>query len=74
MTIKIHLDRVMFEKNNMKVPELEKLSGLNKNTLYSFYRGDIKRFDRETLEKLCAALDCQPGDLLSYVGTKEVKQ
>lgn len=70
MVIKIHLDRIMFEKNNMKVPELEKLSGLNKNTLYSFYKGDIKRFDRDTLDRLCEALDCQPGDLLSY-GKKE---
>lgn len=66
MVIKIHLDRLMFEKNNMKVPELEKLSGLNKNTLYSFYKGDIKRFDRDTLDKLCEALDCQPGELITY--------
>ena len=56
----------MFEKNNMKVPELQELSGLNKNTLYSFYKGDMKRFDADTLNALCKALECQPGDLLMY--------
>ncbi|WP_391123512.1 helix-turn-helix domain-containing protein [Psychrobacillus sp. L3] len=67
MAIKFNLDRVMFEKNNMKVPELQELSGINKNTLYSFYKGDMKRFDAETIDRLCKALDCQPGDLLTYV-------
>lgn len=66
MTIKFNLDRVMFEKNNMKVPELQELSGINKNTLYSFYKGDMKRFDVETIDRLCKALNCQPGDLLTY--------
>ncbi|MFG3613072.1 helix-turn-helix domain-containing protein [Rummeliibacillus stabekisii] len=66
MAIKFNLDRIMFERGNMKVPELVELSGLNKNTLYSFYKGDIKRFDLDTLEKLCTALKCQPGDLLEF--------
>lgn len=67
MAVKIKLDRVMFENGNMKVPELVELSGLNKNTLYSFYKGDIKRVDMETLDKLCAALNCEIGDLLEHV-------
>lgn len=66
MTIKINLDRIMFNKSNMKVPELQELSGLNKNTLYSFYKGNIKRFDMDTIDKLCKSLNCQPGDLLTY--------
>lgn len=71
MAIKINLDRVMFERNNMKVPELQELSGLNKNTLYNFYRGNIKRFDMDTLDSLCKALNCQVGDLLTYVEDSE---
>lgn len=67
MMIKLNLDRLMFERNNMKVPELQELSGLNKNTLYSFYKGDIQRFDKDTLDKLCKSLNCQPGDLITYV-------
>lgn len=67
MAIKFKLDRVMFENGNMKVPELVELSGLNKNTLYNFYKGDISRFDTETLDKLCRALKCNIGDLIEYV-------
>lgn len=66
MTIKFNLDRVMFENNNMKVPELQEKSGINKNTLYSFYKGEMKRFDVETIDRLCKTLKCQPGDLLTY--------
>lgn len=71
MTIKFNLDRVMFERDNMKVPELQELSGLNKNTLYSFYKGDMKRFDADTLNALCKALKCQPGDLVTYIEDDE---
>lgn len=67
MTIKFKLDRVMFEKGNMKIPELQKLSGVNKNTLYSLYKGEITRFDASVIDRICAALDCQPGDLIEYV-------
>ena len=66
MAITIKLDRVMFENGNMKVPELSELSGLNKNTLYSFYKGEIKRVDLDTLDKLCKALNCTVEDLLEY--------
>lgn len=67
MVIKINLARVMFERNNMKVPELQELSGLNKNTLYSFYKGDIKRFDVDTLNKLCNALNCRLDELIEHI-------
>ena len=66
MPIKVHLDRLMFENGNMKVSDLVKISGLNKNTLYSLYKGEVTRFDAVTLEKVCKALKCQPGDLLTY--------
>ncbi len=65
--LKFKLDRVMFENGNMKIPKLSELSGINKNTLYSFYNGSLTRFDASVLERLCAALNCQPGDLLEYI-------
>lgn len=62
--IKFNLDRLMFEKGNMKVPELEKISGVNKNTLYGIYNNKVKRVDLSVLERVCNALNCTPGDLL----------
>lgn len=67
MTIKFHLDRVMFEKGNMKVPTLQELSGVNKNTLYGIYKGQITRVDVSVINRICAALECQPGDLMTYI-------
>ncbi|MBD2731270.1 helix-turn-helix transcriptional regulator [Nostoc sp. FACHB-892] len=33
-----------------------------------------ERLDRDTLEKYCKALNCQPGDLLTYVSDKSKDQ
>ncbi len=60
------LDEVMFFKGRMKIKELHKLSRINKNTLYAIYNGKHTRLDLDVLSRLCAALDCQPGDLLKY--------
>ena len=65
--IKFKLDRVMFEKGNMKIPKLQDMSGVNKNTLYAIYNGAITRIDVSVVDRICAALDCQPGDLFEYV-------
>lgn len=64
MMIKFNLDRLMFERGNMKVPELERVSGVNRNTLYGIYNNKVKRVDLSVLERICNALDCTPCDLL----------
>ncbi len=35
------------------------------------WRGEVTRYSIETLNKLCLAFDCQPGDLLIYVPDKK---
>lgn len=65
--IKFKLDRLMFEMDKMKVPHLNKISGIKKNTLYAIYNNTITRMDISVLDRLCAALNCQPGDLLEYI-------
>jgi len=66
MAIKFHLDRLMFERGNMKVPSLQELSGVNKNTLYSMYKGNLTRVDVSVINRICHALDCQPGELMTF--------
>lgn len=66
MAIKFNLDRLMFERGKMKVPALHEKSGVNKNTLYSIYNGTITRVDVSVIDRICDALDCQPGDLMTY--------
>lgn len=65
--IKFNLDRLMFEKGNMKVPQLQEMSGINKNTLYGIYNNKVTRVDLSVIKRLCKALDCQPGDLMTYI-------
>ncbi len=64
--IKFTLDEVMFFSGRIKVPELEAKSGVNKNTLYAIYNNKSRRVDLGVLERICAALECQPGDLMKY--------
>lgn len=65
--IRFNLDTVMFQKNRMKVPQLQEISGVNKNTLYAIYNNTATRMDLSVLDRLCTALDCQPGDILEFV-------
>lgn len=64
--LRFSLDRVMFEKGRMKIPELQVKSGVNKNTLYGIYNNANTRIDLHVLDRICNALDCTPGDLLEY--------
>ncbi|AGL01600.1 helix-turn-helix domain-containing protein [Desulfoscipio gibsoniae] len=65
--IKFKLDRLLFEKGNMKIPKLQEMSGVNKNTLYAIYKGSITRVDVSVIDRICSALNVQPGDLMEYV-------
>ena len=42
-------------------------TGLAYNTAHALYNGRSTRIDHDTLDRLCAALDAQPGDLFVYV-------
>ena len=64
--IQFNLDKIMFEKSKMKIPELVELSGVNKNTLYAIYNNKITRIDVSVVERICKALKCTPGDLMEY--------
>ena len=58
---------VMLAKRKMSVTELAEKVGITISNL-SILKNDKARAIRlETLDKLCKALDCQPGDLLEYV-------
>ncbi len=62
--VKFALDRLMFERNKMKVPELQEKSGVNKNTLYAIYNNTSTRVDLSVIERICKALNCEPGGLI----------
>ena len=72
--IVIRID-VMLAKRKMSVTELSEKVGITMANLSILKNGKAKAVRLETLEKLCKALDCQPGDLLEYVpDTEEVQK
>lgn len=65
MGIKINLDKQMLKKK-MSLTELADRVGLTLANLSILKTGKAKAIRFSTLEKICEALDCQPGDILEY--------
>ncbi|MBQ9886065.1 MAG: helix-turn-helix transcriptional regulator [Lachnospiraceae bacterium] len=57
---------VMLAKRKMSVTELSERVGISLANMSILKNGRAKAIRVSTLAKLCAALDCQPGDLLEY--------
>lgn len=60
--IKCHLSRIMGERR-IKIAELARETGLNRNTITLLYHDKAKRVDLEAVEKLCRYLECDISDL-----------
>jgi putative transcriptional regulator len=65
MAIIVRLD-VMLALRKMRSKELAARIGITEQNLSLLKSGKVKGIRFETLERICAELDCQPGDLLSY--------
>ncbi|SEO59545.1 putative transcriptional regulator [Amphibacillus marinus] len=65
MAIIVNVD-VMLAKRKMSVTELTEKVGITMANLSILKNGKAKAVRFSTLEAICKALDCQPGDLLEY--------
>ena len=63
--IVVNLD-VMLAKRKMRSKELAERIGITEANLSLLKSSKVKGVRFETLDKICAALECQPGDLLEY--------
>lgn len=61
----VNLDVVM-ARRKMSVTELSEKVGITMANLSILKNGKAKAIRFSTLEAICRALDCQPGDLLEY--------
>ncbi len=66
MPIVVELD-VMLARRKMRSRELAEKIGISEVNLSLLKSGKVKGIRFETLSRICAALDCQPADLLTYV-------
>jgi putative transcriptional regulator len=61
----VNLD-VMMARRKMSVTELSDKVGITMANLSILKNGKAKAIRFSTLEAICKALDCQPGDILEY--------
>ena len=66
MPITVNID-VMLARRKMSSGELAEKVGISATNLSILTTGKAKAVRFSTLEALCRALDCQPGDILEYV-------
>ena len=64
--IRVDLD-VMLARRKMSMTELSSRVGITMANLSILKNGKAKAVRVETLNKICAALDCQPGDVLEAI-------
>jgi len=65
MAIVVNLD-VMLAKRKMRSKELAEIVGITEVNLSLLKSGKVKGVRFSTLDKICAALQCQPGEILEY--------
>ena len=65
MAIVVNID-VMLAKRKMSVTELSEKVGITMANLSILKNGKAKAIRFSTLEALCKALNCQPGEIIEY--------
>lgn len=65
MPIIMRLDRVMADRK-MSLNELSERVGITTANLSNLKNGKISAVKLSTMEAICAALNCQPGDLFEF--------
>lgn len=70
MPIIVNLD-VMMAKRKISLNELSERVDLTLSNLSVLKTGKAKAIRFSTLDAICKALDCQPGDILEYVNDEK---
>ena len=71
MAIIINID-VMLAKRKMSVTELSERVGITLANLSILKNGKAKAIRLSTLEAICKALDCQPGDIIERIASSKI--
>ena len=73
MAIILRLDRVMADRK-MSLNHLAEKVGISNVNLSNIKTGKISAIRFSTMNGICRALDCQPGDILEYVEDVETEE
>ena len=73
MNVKVNIDEVL-EKRGRTFYWLSKQTGVSHTTLWRLKKGKALGINFATLEKICASLECEPGDILKLVSKQNTKK
>ncbi|TVX93195.1 helix-turn-helix domain-containing protein [Paenibacillus agilis] len=73
MSIVVNLDLVMVKKK-MSSTELANRLGITMSNLSILKNNKAKAIRFSTLNEICKALDCQPGDILEYIEDADAEE
>ncbi len=59
--------KVLLAMNDMTQKQLAEITGIRPPTVSAICTNTVKQIPVGVIEKICAALHCQPGDILEYV-------
>ncbi|BBV75903.1 helix-turn-helix domain-containing protein [Klebsiella electrica] len=65
MAVVVHLDKLLVEKK-MTSRSLAAFIGITEQNLSLLKSGKVKGIRFDTLAKICEAMECQPGDIISW--------
>lgn len=68
-----HLPTLLAERR-LKVADAVRATGVSKTTLHKIYNDQSSRIDFDTIDKLCAYLDVEVGEIFEYVKDEETKK
>ena len=71
--IEVRVDELL-NKQERSFYWLAKETGMSHTTLWRLKKGRARGISFETLEKICSALNCQPGDVLRLVSEKKPRK
>ena len=64
--IKCYLSSLMGERK-LKISDVERATGLHRNSITLLYRETANRVELETINKLCIFFDCNVNDIFEYI-------
>lgn len=66
--------KVLLAERDLNYTRLSEMTGISINALSELGRGSTRKISFDTLDKICAALECQVGDLLVWRPNEEGKK
>ena len=65
--------KVLLAMNDMTQTQLSEKTGIRQPTISAICTGAAKHLPVDVLNKICAELKCQPGDLMEYIPDEELR-